>query len=332
MSTPLPAKDPSIRRQIVGLLVVAILLVLAMVAGIATRHDLFSKKAQLHFVTDNATGLAPGTSVRLSGYRVGSVSDMALQPDLKVRVTLSIAAEPFASLRTDASALLVREQLRAPALELRPGKQTGALAGDDPAITYQRGGTLTEIADDLRERLAPILEDVKQITGTVRQQKGEIAALIEHAASASRDLAGTAKEMRALAVDARSRVGSLGAQAQTTLTEANQAVVRMGSVVGQAEKGLAGVNASLPGLLQKSSDMLDQLNAVARDARTISSSTATSVPSLFRSVTPLVDDTRDIVSGVKQSWPVKNMLPAPSSPMLPIDSHDAASLREAPGR
>lgn len=331
MST-LPAKDPSIRRQIVGLLVVAILLVLAMVAGIATRHDLFSKKAQLHFVTDNATGLAPGTSVRLSGYRVGSVSNMTLQPDLKVRVTMSIAAEHFDSLRSDATALLVREQLRAPALELRPGKHADALAGDDPAITYSRGGTLTEIADDLRERLAPILEDVKQVTGTIRQQKGDIAAMIGNAASASRDLAGTAKEMRALAGDARSRVGKLGAQAQSTLSEANQAVGRIGNVVGQAEKSLATVNASLPGLLQKSGDMLEQLNAVARDARTVSNSTATSVPGLLRSVTPLVDDTRDIVSGVKQSWPVKNMMPAPSSPTLVIDSHDAASLREPPGR
>lgn len=331
MST-LPAKDPSIRRQIVGLLVVAILLVLAMVAGIATRHDLFSKKAQLHFVTDNATGLAPGTSVRLSGYRVGSVSDMALQPDLKVRVTMSIAAEHFDSLRSDASALLVREQLRAPALELRPGKLADALAGDDPAITYSRGGTLTEIADDLRERLAPILEDVKQVTGTIRQQKGDIAAMIGNAASASRDLAGTAKEMRALAGDARSRVGKLGAQAQSALAEANQAVARTGNLIGQAEKSLATVNASLPGLLQKSNDMLEQLNAVARDARTVSNATATSVPGLLRSVTPLVDDTRDIVSGVKQSWPVKNMMPAPSSPTLLIDSHDAASLREPPGR
>ena len=89
------------------------------------------------------------------------------------------------------------------------------------------------------------------------------------------------------------------------------------------------MNATLPGLMQKSSDMLDQLNAVARDAKTISASTAQSVPTLLRNVSPVVEDTRDIVAGVKQAWPVKNLLPPPPSPLLPIDSLDAAILRDA---
>lgn len=326
-----PVQVASMHRQIVGLLVVAVLLVLAMVAGIAIQHDLFSKRAQLHFVTENANGLAPGTSVRLSGYRVGAVSAMALQPDLKVRVTLSIAAEHFGSLRGDASALLVREQLRAPALELRPGKLAGALVGDDPVITYQHGGSLTEIADDLRDRLAPILDDVKQLTGTLRQQKGDIAALLGNAASASRDLAGTAQSMRALVGDAGTRVKLLGAQAHSALADVNPVLSRAGQAIGQAQTSLAAVNADLPVLLQRSGDLLEQLNAVARDVRTVSSSTASSVPGLLRSVSPVVDDTRDIVTGFKQSWPVKQMLPATPPTLLPIDSHDAASLRERAG-
>ena len=329
MPTPLPAKDPSIRRQIVGLLIVAGLLVVALVVAIATRHDMFTKKARLHFVTDNATALAPGTTVRLSGYHIGSVSSMTLQPDLKVRVNLSIDPEPFASLRQDATAVLVREQLRAPAIELRPGKGAAALVGDDPQIAYSRGNTLTEIADDLRERIAPILADVKEITGTVRGKQGEIAAVIENAASATRQLADTPQQLRALAGEVRGRVGTLGAQAQGMLVEANQAVARTGSLVGQAQKSLDTVNATLPGLMQKSADMLDQLNGVARDAKTISASTASSVPGLLRSVTPLVDDTRDMVSGIKQAWPVRSMLPPPPSPLLPIDSLDAMILRDA---
>lgn len=336
MPTPLPARDPSIRRQIVGLLLVAALLIAAMVLAIAMRHDMFSKKAQLHFLTENATGLAPGTTVRLSGYHIGSVATMTLQPDLKVRVTLKIDPEPFASLRQDAVAVLVREQLRAPAVELRPGKGTAALAGDDPQIAYSRGNTLTEIADDLRERIAPILADVKEITGTVRGKQGEIAAVIENAASATRQLAATTQQLRAIAGDARGlvgdvrgRVGTLGAQAQGMLAEANQAVARTGALVGQAQKSLDTVNATLPALLDKSSTMLDQLNAVARDAKTISASSAQNVPRLFNTVTPVMEDTRDIVAGLKQAWPVKSLLPPPPSPLLPIDSLDAAILRDA---
>jgi ABC-type transporter Mla subunit MlaD len=129
--------------------------------------------------------------------------------------------------------------------------------------------------------------------------------------------------------DVRGRVGTLGAQAQGMLAEANQAVARTGALVGQAQKSLDTVNASLPVLLDKSSTMLDQLNAVARDAKTISASTAQNVPRLFNTVTPVMEDTRDIIAGVKQAWPVKSLLPPPPSPLLPIDSLDAAILRDA---
>jgi phospholipid/cholesterol/gamma-HCH transport system substrate-binding protein len=329
MPTPQPTKDPSIRRQIVGLLIVAGLLVFALVFAIAVRHDMFTKKAQLHFVTENATGLAPGTTVRLSGYHIGSVATMTLQPDLKVRVTLKIDPEPYASLRNDATAVLVREQLRAPAIELRPGKGASPLAGEDPRIAYSRGNTLTEIADDLRERIAPILADVKEITGTVRAKQGEIAAVIENAASATRQLADTTQQLRALAGEVRGRVGSLGAQAQGMLVQANQAVARTGALVGQAQQSLDTVNAKLPALLDKSSTMLDQLNAVARDAKTISASTAQNVPALLSNVNPVVEDARDLVAGLKQAWPMKNLVPPPPSPLLPIDSLDAAILRDA---
>jgi len=336
MPTPQPTKDPSIRRQIVGLLIVAGLLVFALVFAIAVRHDMFTKKAQLHFVTENATGLAPGTTVRLSGYHIGSVATMTLQPDLKVRVTLKIDPEPYASLRNDATAVLVREQLRAPAIELRPGKGSAPLAGEDPRIAYSRGNTLTEIADDLRERIAPILADVKEITGTVRSKQGEIAAVIENAASATRQLAATTQQLRAIAGDARAlvgdvrgRVGTLGAQAQGMLAETNQAVARTGALVGQAQQSLETVNAKLPSLLDKSSTMLDQLNAVARDAKTISAATAQNVPALLNNVSPVVEDARDMVAGLKQAWPMKNLVPPPPSPLLPIDSLDAAILRDA---
>jgi ABC-type transporter Mla subunit MlaD len=290
---------------------------------------MFTKKAQLHFITENATGLAPGTTVRLSGYHIGSVAAMTLQPDLKVRVTLKIDPEPYASLRNDATAVLVREQLRAPAIELRPGKGNAPLTGEDPRIAYSRGNTLTEIADDLRERIAPILADVKEITGTVRAKQGEIAAVIENAASATRQLADTTQQLRALAGEVRGRVGTLGAQAQGMLVQANQAVARTGALVGQAQQSLDTVNAKLPSLLDKSATMLDQLNAVARDAKTISASTAQNVPALLNNVSPVVEDARDMVAGLKQAWPMKNLVPPPPSPLLPIDSLDAAILRDA---
>ena len=332
-------KTASMRRQVIAVLALAVLLAFALAGGIAWRHGAFLRTAELYLIADTAAGIGTGTAVRLSGFPIGTVSDMALQPDHKVRVTLRINEEQFAQLRADASAQWIKEQLQAATLDLNPGKADEPLSKTDPRIGYSRRGTLTEIAADLRGRLAPILDDVKELTGTVREQRAAIAAVLQNAAAASRELAETAKEVRALTADVRPRVAAIGAQTQATMAEARataaaakQSMERVGALVGQAEQSLGTVNAALPSLLQKTGDTLDHVNAIARDGRTVSAAAASGVPGMLASVPPLLDDSRDMVQGVRQSWLMRKLLPAPVPAALPLDSHDATALREPVAR
>ena len=330
MTAPPGVEPPRVRghrRQIVALLVLALLLALTLAGGIAYQHGTFSGQAQVYFLADDASGLSPGTPVRMSGFRIGKISAMHLQPDLTVKVELTIETEPYSHLRSDARAEVVREQLRPAAIDLRPGSAEQPLPESDPRVGFRKRGTLTEIADDLRARLVPILDDVKQLTGTARARRGDIDAMLENAHALSRELAGTAREMHALAQDLRARVGSLGSQGTAVLGEANRTVVRLGSAVGQAEKSLDSLNSRLPRLLDKSESALGNLDAVLRDARTISAAAAKDVPVILHDTAPLIDDSRDMMQGLRGSWPLRSMLPPPPPAALPIDSHDAAALR-----
>ena len=344
-----PLKRESIRRQVIGVLALGVVLALLLAGAIASRQGVFRPSTEVYFLADTAAGIAPGISVRLSGMRIGIVNDVVLQPDLKVKVTMKIDEERFAALRADANAEWFKEQLQAAIIELHPGTGAKPLSRDDPRVTHNRRRTLTEVANDLRTRLAPILDDVKQLSGSVAERKGDIAAVLANANTASQELVGTTQELRALAGNAKTRVAALGGQAQGAvaqvqgalgqvqtamnqvqgaLGQVNQTLVRVDSLVGQAEKSLANVNERLPNLLQKTGDTLEQLNGVARDVRAVSGAASAAVPTLLRSAVPLVDDAREMVSGVKTSWPVRNMLAPPPSALLPIDSHDAAALRE----
>ena len=321
-------KTQTMRRQVMVLMVVAALLVIALGLGIAYQHDQFARTAEVHFITENANNLAPGTSVRMSGVRIGAVSDVTMRPDQKVRVALTIGAETFASLRSDARAVLMREQLRAPALDLYPGSAAQHLPPSKPEIAYSRGPTLTEMADELRARVTPILDDVKQVTGTLRGRQDDMRQVIENVRGATQELASVAKELRLLAADARGRVATVGADVQRASAGLNTSVARAGALLGQAETGLNTVTSALPGLVQKADRTLEQLQGIALDGRTVSSAAATQVPSLLRSAAPLVDDAREVVQGAKQSWPISSLLPTPPSALLQIDSHDAKALRE----
>ncbi|MFZ2653065.1 MAG: MlaD family protein [Burkholderiaceae bacterium] len=343
------AKRESIRRQVLALLSLGALLAIVLAGAIAQRHGLFARTAEVYFLADSAAGIAPGISVRLSGFRVGSVNDVVLQPDLKVRVTMTIDADRAAALHSDAHAEWFKEQLQAAVIDLQPGSAAQPLSRSDPRVTHSRRRTLTEVANDLRTRLAPILDDVKQLSGSAASRKDDIAAVLANANAASQDLAGTAQQLRALTGEARNRVATLGGQTQGAmgqvqaalgqvqgalgqmqgaLTQANQTLLRVDNLVGRADQGLAGINDKLPALLASTGDTLEQLNRVARDVRAVSGAASATVPTLLRGTLPLLDDTREMVTGVKTSWPVRNMLAAPPSALLPIDSHDAAALRE----
>ena len=322
------AKTQSMRRQVIVLMVVAALLVIALGLSIAYQHDQFARTAEVHFITDNANNLAPGTSVRMSGVRIGAVSDVTMRPDQKVRVALTIGAETFASLRTDARAVLLREQLRAPALDLFTGSAAQHLLPGKPEIAYSRGPTLTEMADELRARVTPILDDVKQVSGMLRGRQDDMRQVIENVRGATQELAGVAKELRLLAADARGRVATVGADVQRATTGLNTSVVRAGALLGQAETGLNTVTTALPGLMLRADRTLEQLQGIAVDGRTISNAAAAQVPSLLRSAAPLVEDAREVVQGAKQSWPISSLLGAPPAVLLRIDSHDAKALRE----
>lgn len=316
------------RYQITALLVLAAVLGALLIGGIAYQHGSLSRRAEVYFIADDVTGLAPGTTVRMSGFRIGKISEMELQEDLNVKVVLVIETEPFSRLRADARANVIREQLKPAAIDLRAGSSPTLLSAGDPRVAFGRRGTLTEIAEDLRVRLAPILDDVKQLTGVARERRADIDALLRNAHDVSRELAGAAIEMRALTAELRQRAGRIGAQSEATMAEVNRSVVRTGGLIGQAEKSLDAVNAKLPGMLLKAESALGNLDAVLRDSRTISAAAASSVPAMLNNVSPMIDDSREMMRGVRQSWPMRGMLPAPAPALLPIESHDSAALRE----
>lgn len=339
MSEPPPLKRENVRRQVLLALALGVVLALVLAGSIAAKHGLFSRHAEIYFLADSGAGISPGISVRISGFRVGAVSAVELQPDLKVRVTMQIDEERFTALRADAHAEWFKEQLQAAVIDLDPGHAKEPLSSADPRVSHGRRRTLTEVANDLRTRLAPILDDVKQLTGAAAARKDDIGAVLANARSATEQLAATTSELKALAGNARGRVASLGEQAgkamgqvQGALTQVNQSLVKLDGVVGQARGTLDGVNGRLPALLGGAQDTLDQVNGLVRELRAVSAAASATLPGVIRSTGPMVEDTREMIGGVRNAWPVKSLVAPPPPALVPLDSHDAASLRGQGGR
>ena len=299
------------RRRAVLALSIAVALVLALLAAILFRQGVFSRTTTLFFMTDSASGLTPGTAVKLSGFRIGAVSAVELEPDLQVTVTLKIPLEDFLRLRKDAKAELRKEDVvQTAVLEINPGKSPESLSPDYPRIAFDRGRSLGQTAQDLTDRLAPILEDIKALTAMLSDREQGLGPMLEKSRAASIDLAAAAVEMRKLTSETRARFAAVGAQAQGTLGDASAAFSRLDGMAAKAQQSLEKIDNALPGLLVKINGTLDEAQAVVKDARTASAAAAESVPRTLRDIQPAAEDAREIFRGVKQSWPIRNMLPA----------------------
>lgn len=299
------------RRHSILAISIALGLVVVMLAAILFRQGAFTRSATAYFVTESASGLTPGTAVRMSGFRIGAVSALRLEPDLSVTVTLKIPLVDFQRLRKDARVQLKKEDLvQTAVLELHPGRSAEPLSGENPRLAFDPGRSLGQSAQDLTDRLAPILEDIKALTAMLSDRERGLGPMLEKSRAASVDLAAAAKEIRTLTSETRSRFAAVGAQAQGTLGDASAAFTRLDQMAGKAEQSLGRIDDALPGMLVKINGTLDEVQAVVNDARTASTAAAESIPKTLRDIQPVVEDAREIVSGVKQSWPIRNMLPA----------------------
>jgi phospholipid/cholesterol/gamma-HCH transport system substrate-binding protein len=326
------AARPQNRWLLALVLLGAAVLTALLAGGIAWRRGAFAPAAVLYALVDNAAGLSIGTAVRLSGVRVGEVSALDLQPDLSVRVAMRIDADLMQHMRSDAGAVLIREQLRPAVIELERGGAPTPLDPRNPKIAFRGRATLTEIADDIRSRLVPILDDLKQVSGSLRARQGDIAAVIANAASASGELARASADVHAVTTLARDQLGGLGSQTQALLAQGNSSVAKVGSLIDQVGTSLGVVNTALPGLLAKADSTLATLNAVAQDGRQITSAAAATLPGVLRAAPPMVEDAQDLLLGVRRSWAVRNLLPPAPPSELPVQSHDAGVLRNAAPR
>ena len=65
------------------------------------------------------------------------------------------------------------------------------------------------------------------------------------------------------------------------------------------------------------------LDTILRDTRTVTSAAADGLPPLMRSVAPLVDESREVVQGLRESWPLRTLLPTwsagpPGQDLVPL--------------
>ena len=290
----------ALRRGTRRFVLFGLLAVLAVIAAILVRQGLFRQTAALGFVTDSAQDISKGQAVRIAGFRVGSVVAVTLRPSGEVEVGMEIDADHMRFVTRDAVVELRKEALiGAAVLEIVPGPDRTKLAADQARLAFTRGDSLTAMASQLREQIAPILKDIKTITGTLADAQKGLPATLDQV---------------------RETTGALHTLLDTGNRQVAGVATAATSVLGKAEEGLTQfghtletTNSRLPPLLDRTQLIVDHLEKITADAET-------GLPQALRDGGAAAADVREIVAGAKTTWPIRNLVDAPAPATLKADS------------
>jgi ABC-type transporter Mla subunit MlaD len=294
----------ALRRGTHRFLLFGLLAIVALIAAILVRQGLFRQTATLGFVTDSAQDISKGQAVKIAGFRVGSVVAVTLRPDGKVDVGLEIDADQLRFVTRDAVVELRKEALiGAGTLEIVPGPDRTKLAADQAKLAFSRGESLTAMASQLSEQIAPILKDVKTITGTLADKQQGLPATLNQVRE-------TTSALHTLLDTGNRQVAGVGAAATRTLGKAEDNLL-------QLERTLEITNSRLPPLLDRAQSIANRADKIAADAET-------SVPPALRDGGAVAADVREIVAGAKTTWPISTLVEAPAPVKLKADSDPRA--------
>jgi phospholipid/cholesterol/gamma-HCH transport system substrate-binding protein len=298
----------ALRRGIRRFLLAALLVMLALIAAIAVRQGLFRQTTSYSFVTNSAQDIAKGQAVRIAGFRVGSVADVSLKDDGQVVVSMEIDADHMRFVTYDAHVELRKDGLVGSAtLEIVPGPDKTRLAAAQARLSFSRADGLSALANQVRDEFIPILKDIKVITGVLADpEKGLPGTLAQVRASTG--------ALNTLLVNGNRQVDGIGNAAVRVLGKTEEDLTHLGQTLEVANK-------RLPGMLDRTQQMLDHVEKITAEAEI-------SVPPVLRDGSAVTSDLREIVSGAKQSWPIRNFVDPPAPATLKADS----DLRGEAGR
>ncbi len=313
------APQRKLRRQVLWFVLAALLLLGALLGGVAWKQGAFAKTTQLFFFARSAVGMNKGMAVKFRGFRIGTVEEIALEPNGSVKVRLLIDSAYTRFVPQDSKAHLTKEgMIGASIIEIQSGASGASPVANNGVLAFARLRDFNDIAEELADQIQPILEDVKKVTAFANDPDGDLRQMIKNLNQSAAALLETRQEISRLVQNTDQRLGTIAGRLDGVLVSAGERLDQVGASLKTLDK-------KIPDLMLKVDTSLDNARAATANIKKITEEGVEQVPGILRDGKAVAEDTREILGGAKKSWPVRNFVPAPPETLIPLDSHDSGS-------
>jgi phospholipid/cholesterol/gamma-HCH transport system substrate-binding protein len=247
MTDPNPDEPAHVEAKAAILLVLVGVLVTAFVLYVMYARGVFEPTQRLVLVTDDSTGIIPGTDMSFAGFAIGRVSQVELAADGQVQILVDVPRKDAKWLRTSSVFTIERSVVGETRLKAFSGVLTDPPLPPGAHRTVLRGDATAEIPRMVASARA-LLENLDALT----RPDSHISASLAHIDTLTGRLTGRYGVLG----------GALGGDEEAR--KMLQTLDRVNALIGKADQRVFGKN----GVMDDSHAALAQLNGLLKDART----------------------------------------------------------------
>ncbi len=275
----------------------ALLGILLVVAVIGVQKDFFSAKYNLVFTVDRGTGFAKGMPVKLSGFRVGKITDMTLNEQAMVDITIEVAKKYSKWIRSDSTIKLVKEGLVGDSIvEVSVGSLDKSELKTGESITYLKTKGLDELADEIAEKVKPVLIEVKDIISYINDPNGDLKKTVRNLEVLTNNLDKTRENTDLLLTTTTRNLEGIG-------TRTNHLLENTGRKIDSLDIGKLNTTLEkLPPLLEKTDATMVHVKAISAETQKLAEQTFPLVPGLMSRTEELMFSTDRLMNTMNSSW------------------------------
>jgi phospholipid/cholesterol/gamma-HCH transport system substrate-binding protein len=302
----------NMEKKIGMFVLIAIAGIALVIVFIGIQQDVFTSKTEIYFITDSGEGITEGMAVKLSGFKIGKVKKLSLDDVAKVKVELSINTRYMKWIKTDSKARLAKEGLIGDSIiEITPGSAKAGQIADKGEISFARARGLSDIAEELKEEVTPVLTEIKEIIHYVNDPEGDIKHALKNISKLSDEAFTTKQHLDNLLKDA----GSSMKKIDPLLDSTKKTMTTVESMVRKIDK-------DLPGIMEKVDKSLTNVQKMTDDLKKATEQSAPRIPSLVEKGDDIAGGTKEIIDSVKKMWPIRSFIKSPEEKTLKVDSYE----------
>jgi len=302
----------STMERMTGAFILLTLIVFLFTVAVVGRGKNWFRKHVVYYTTfEEGYNLVSGSRVKLLGTDIGSVTDVLLTKDNKVKVKFRVLTEYSSRIRANSVATVESPTvIGSEYINIRPGTSKAAVIPPEGLIPSKEKKKLTEYLEQYEigeklEHLGKILEDLAQITDKLKVPKGPFL--------------GTFSNLQEVTGTVESGEGSLGRLIKSdelyehmdtfvgTLQETADKLVRAGASIEEGSAHLEKAAREAPEMVDKTQELLDRLLKV----QVILEKVMTEVPEISAQAREGMEEVNRILDSVKENFLIRPNLPPP---------------------